>query len=679
LKCTCDINMQPTCNENNVDQPRIEYDDSNCLADTSTICTVSDSIQLSLPESFDDTFSLNGISIAPDRCSNAEIRLLHAQLRESRREVQQLTADRDATFNSLKNLEIAPEFDEKYHNVKRIPAENRSLVQHATFMLYDKLSNHQKEYQQALVKAKNASDIADQQKEKAQNVQILCDQKVSNLEEAVDAANERRSELEEKCKGLQATIIEIQEKGRKFDDLTSQNQDLINETKRLRTIIDQRRVDSEKIIKENICYKDKVKDLNRKVQVLEMDKSFMEKEKCMLLQRVETDEERTKSIESALRDATLKCDTLTMQLGDASLVAKADSEVKAGIEIKRIREESGEELKRYRSQVEASYTRELNILREAKDEATKQNIEDRNNIEKLRQNLENTTTQKDEMLSRLERSLSDCRSDIKVKCIETSRLQLHNEQLEQSNKAIRHELQMLSDQVKVHKTEFTNLEQESLSQRKHFEDEIERKEEQLEMYYQSQIKNTPNRNVQSAGPYSPHLNNQVHFLDKAKQVEKKNSDLQKALTHLKNELSKQVEKTKSYQTKLTSADLKIHSLSKQIKVSEDKQLMENDASNHLVSQIHALKEDLQQARKERDKLGKEFSFLLEKYHQLIEQNRENGYFSASGTTPLRSKRVQKNIQVWTVDSQNKKATPTKMTHHRDSVTMHTTHQASLLG
>lgn len=666
--------MNRGCEKNNKNHQEKDADDEASSTDTSSVCSLSESIQLSLPDSFGDAFSVNGISIAPDKCTKAEVHLLHARLLESTRQVQQLCDDRDASLRVLKNLEVKSIEEEEYHRIKQIPSQNRSLAQSATIILYDKINSHQHEIQIALKKAKNSLDISEQQKQKASNVQILCEQRLDHLQESLDASSERRRELEDKCNTLQATIIEIQEKGRKFDDLSSQSKDMENDIKRLQELIDKQQKEMESRNIENMDMKRKMKDVERNNHSLQMDKSFMEKEKIVLLQRAETAEERTKNIESTLRQTATRCDDLTIQLGNANLNAKTECETKAAIEIKRIREKSEDEIKRYRSQVESSYTREINILREAKSEAVKENVDIKNEIKTLRTNLGNIIAQKDESLNSLQREISECRSDIKVKCIENSRVKLYNEKLEQSKKALQCQVQMLSDQVEVHRNEFTNLEQESLHLRKQLTDEVERKEEQLEIYYQSQINSSKNKGAQSIAPCSSQIN-QIHFLEKAKQLEKKNSDLQKALAHLKHEFNKQTESAKNLQLKLKSADSQIQSLLEQTKVYEEKQAREDGASNYLMNLNQSFKEDLLQARNERDKIAKDFSSLLEKYHHIVERRENVGGYIAS-PLPIRPKN---NVQFWTVDKNmmSKKVTPSKRTtRSSDSIAMHTTHQAS---
>lgn len=640
--------------------------DFSTSVDTSTICTQSESIQLSLPESIDDTISIDGISIALDKCTNAGYRLLHAQLLEWKGRVQQLSYEKDDSLRALRQLDIGTNLKDKYKNIKEIPEAKRTLFHHITVSFYEKLAILQNDFQVALQKSKNAKEIAEQQKEKASNIQILCDQNISNLKSTLDAANERKSELERKCKDLQDTVLDIQEKGRKYEYLNSQNQNLKDENIHLRTVVEQNMKDVENIKVENTKLKVRVNDLERKKQELQMDTSFMEKEKSILTQRAETSESQNKMSESALLQATKKCDELTIQVREAKTAAKAESDAKGAIEIQCIRKEKEDELKRYRTHVEVSFKREVSMLKEGKDEVAQQYIDAKNQIKKLQESLDSVKIQKDMSIQRLERSLCDCRSDVKVKCMETSRLQLVVAKLEESTKVLRSEAQMLSDQVEVHRNEFKALEQESLFQRKQLMDEIERKESQLEIYYQSQVHSSTNNENKSLEAWSPQ-NKQMHFLEKAKQLEKRNLDLQKIITQLKTELKTKVEETKICQSKLNNAEFEIQSILKESKSNEEKVAVEYDTSNHLMSQNQNFKEDLKQARNERDRLSKEYFFLLEKYHLLIGQNVE--------IVPTNPRIKKSNIQVWSFDALTKKATPTKTSNTWDSMTrMHTSYQ-----
>ena len=332
-------------------------------------------------------------------------------------------------------------------------------------------------------RANNASEIAMQQQEKASNSQLLCEQRVSSLEEALDAAKDRHSESRSKVAELQTTVIELQEKGRMFDDVAAQKNTLDDEVIRLRSVIEQKQKEADSFAKKDKDERSKLKDLERTVQTLEMDKTFLEKEKCILTERTERSDECNNKYNHSLRDAVVKSDNLMMQLAEANLSSKSECDKRITREVQRIRSESEKELKSYRNQVEAAFERETKMLREAKTEVVAHCERANREVQRLRHSLEQLTSEKDAKNVELDRSLCDCQSDLKVKCIESSRIHLANEKLEEDLRGCRTELQMITDQVEVHKAEFKNLEKDSIYERKRLTNEIRRKEEQLEMYY----------------------------------------------------------------------------------------------------------------------------------------------------------------------------------------------------
>jgi chromosome segregation ATPase len=656
--------------------------DDSCLSvDVSTLCTrPPESIQLSLPESFDDTLSIHGFTIsAPEKCTSSEIRLLHAQLLELRDQVHLLSKEKNASLNALKNFKITSYFDKEYIEIRKIPPERRSLFHQASLLLYEKLSALRDELQVALEKAQNSEEIARQHEEKASNAQILCDQKTTNLQNSLNAAQERRTEIESKCKDLHTTVLNIQDKSRQFHDLNIQNDHLSQDVTRLRTILDKQQREIEEIRGENATLIANSKLFERTVQELQMDKVFLEQEKSILSKRTETSEEHGNKLKSLLREANAKVDTISVKLGEVHRVVKTDCDSAASVELQRIRDESKNEMHRYRSQVEASYSRELSLLKEAKNEATKECSIAKNETQQLKENLESLTHRKDECVKRLEKSLSDSRSDLKIKCIELSRLQILNENFDQTSQELQNKAHMFSDKVEVHKKQFKCLEQESLAQRKQFMEEIERKEEQLEMYFQAQHIDT---GKQKSTPQHG-SNTQSHFLEKAKLHEKENKDLQKAMNTLKIALKKQTEKVTLHQSQLESTRLTVCSLKEQMKTKEQEVAKENTSSIQLVAKNHSIREDLYQTQMERDRISKEFNFLQEKYHQLIERYAMNNanisptrahtksclhqqekcpstksYISTSTTSST------SNVRFWTFDKENNIAIPRQESNTR---------------
>jgi len=79
-----------------------DENDSNSILGTSTICKACEpSMHLSLPDSFDDSFSdLHGLIPNYPSHAHAEVRLLQAQLFDAQQQINELTLEREANLQS---------------------------------------------------------------------------------------------------------------------------------------------------------------------------------------------------------------------------------------------------------------------------------------------------------------------------------------------------------------------------------------------------------------------------------------------------------------------------------------------------------------------------------------------------------------------------------------------------
>ena len=85
-----------------------------------------------------------------------------------------------------------------------------------------------------------------------------------------------------------------------FDDVATQKKTPDDEVVRLCTVIGLLPAKKDK------DERSKLKDLERTVQTLEMDKIFLEKEKCILTERTDRSDECNSKYEHSLRDAVVK-------------------------------------------------------------------------------------------------------------------------------------------------------------------------------------------------------------------------------------------------------------------------------------------------------------------------------------------------------------------------------------
>ena len=296
-----------------------EKHDSGSNTCISTIYTASESMQLSLPDSFDDNFSTLDVrpNYTPGSLENAEIKLIQAQLYDSQQRIIELRKERE---NALKSIDEAMCMSsEDVETLKSLPFEERTLGQSILLKIHDEVVSNKSKLKTEIEKAANASEIAMQQQQKIANEQILSDQKIAYLKETLDATKDRYSEAKEKIAGLQSTVIELEEKKRLFDSVTKEKKTLVDDVSRLRNLIKEKEKEMEHVDKNYTVVRSKLKDSERLTQTLELEKSFIEKEKQILLQRAEKSEKNAEKMEEFLREAVIKGDRLMVQLAEVNM------------------------------------------------------------------------------------------------------------------------------------------------------------------------------------------------------------------------------------------------------------------------------------------------------------------------------------------------------------------------
>lgn len=608
------VELSQDCNNNNSEE--------KSLNDTPSTDSENESLNLSLPDSFDDTFSaLDGLP-GYIHDENPQIRLLHAQLYESKQRVKNLQDEREHATQFLDgNVQFS---QQDFDSISSHARSKRSLEEMVKLTIYQQVSDKKVEAEKMIQHATNATEIAKQMQENASNMELLCDQKLANMEDALNAAKDRHSEAIEQVTLLQSNTIDLKEKGRMFDDTAETNRRLSDEVNRLRVAMDQKQLEIELFATRDSEAQVTIKNLQRTTQSRGMEKTFLEKEKCMLVERAERAEGAAKALEKSLQDTVTKADNLTVQLSESNLKANTSHESNVTKQVKQARSDCEKEFSAYRTQMEGAFERECRMLKEAKDDVVAQYERASSEIICLRE----CTTQKDARIVELECTVCDVRSDLKVKCIEASRFHLTNENMEKDLAEYRSQQQMMGDELQAHKLAFKHLEKDSTFERQRLHDEIKRKEDQLEMYYQSQMRDLKDT-CSSATPI-----NHLHLLEKSSSLQNKCQGLEDQVKHLRQKLKRQIEKSRSFESKFSTAHLALQDFRQ-----GERPCNQVDAGNSLAESLRA---DNSALRDEHYRLSKDFSHLLTKYFDLVgkmerassdEQHREQG-----GSSNLRSMR-----------------------------------------
>lgn len=534
-----------------------DFDDSDSSSESSLGTNTEGSLQLSLPASF-GAASIN-LGTSP---SAAEVKLLRAQILESRALVKNLISQQKNALQSLSSKFVISQAE--YDAIKCKP--KKSFEESLSVLVFEQVVTKTNELNISVMKLAQTSEMLDERKQHA-----------ASLEEELANEKERRERIEKQVDGLQQRIIDLQEKGRLCDELEAQKDNLNMEIQRLRSMLDQQGVTLNKAIASTEDEKDRIGALKQKLETAELDKSFLVKEKRLLEDRAIRAEDVRKKSDQVIRDLELKVDTLTMELTESNAKLREKKRDFSLHDEEGIKEEFMKEMASHRQSIEAIHAREINTLCEAKSELTKRCERSEEEIERLRSNMTALASEKDRQVIDLERSLSDCRSDLKVKCIESARMGSMIQSLEDELKQSKHKIELLNDQVEAHKAAFSHLEQESIFEHKRLADEISRKNEQLEVYYQTVVPGSKG--------------GETHLLDKSRSLTKRCEELQKKVAYLQGQLKKQSERCALYESKFSEYNETIINVMTRNGTSDSDQKIE--AIMNLLKQTDNIKSDSQ--------------------------------------------------------------------------------------
>jgi hypothetical protein len=256
------------------------------------------STQLSLPESIDDSLTVDGFPIIPNQGSTAEARLYFAQLQESTRIIEKLQMEQRSCLNAIQNG--TPPTDDEFEMFRAKPIDKLTFSELFWKIVYDAVKKHKEQY-----------DLYQQihQHSTLEPPSQLCS----------DTANSsiinRGFDAQIKIQELQSTLQELKakyicsEKSPCINDNMEEMQDIRNFNKDLQQ-------DCEKYQRSLIECQTNIHDLERKIQVLEADNNALQKKNEQYIAKLDQSEDECRMMASNLRDTTDKLNTNSSKRGE---------------------------------------------------------------------------------------------------------------------------------------------------------------------------------------------------------------------------------------------------------------------------------------------------------------------------------------------------------------------------
>lgn len=566
---------------------------------------------LDLPSSFDDTLDLSEIinaegegsgrnakettetrkgakhgNNATNGTQHTEVKLLRSKLNEAATTIKSLRTQIQSAKSSLAELDVDDD-DEKYqhllHLSKLSPEQQRqgqsqsqggglaelSLVDHAALIIHQKVATMRKKLDREKLEAQNTANMAE-----ADMVEAARAKQVT--ERRLETSQKRNEELESTVKHLQDQVIDLTEKGRMYDaacrKAASAEKDLESMRLSLTNYSDQLKESSSKL-----------GDCQQRIQILERDNSYLERERAVLVDRAEASEKKLEDQASQLRETLTNAESMQLQSLKQQESIKSSYDCRLAEETARLRSESEKEI----SLIKTNITAQL-------DQAQKDRV--RSEQAREEQNM---------ALADVERQLSDTQSDIKIKTYENKSLLDTRQRLLDDLSDTKEQLAQLHKDNTSAREELAKLRLETDNERKLLRDEIVKKDEQLEAYLLLELK------VDSSVQAGKHpgsvglLSDPKRRIEQAVMLAKQVAELKRTVASLQTNLRIEKESTAFLKAKLEASEQAVAQL--------------NQPSAYVVRSAKAREEELQQLRKENKTFQTQLASIQNEKRQLSHQ------------------------------------------------------------
>jgi len=300
-------------------------------------------------------------------------------------------------------------------------------------------------------------------------------------------SDRRLKEVEGKVRSLAREADELREKGRAYDEVLARAKNAEQKYDDIRRVAEDQAhalnsaADAEKkVIQKSL-------DGEQQLQLLRMDKAFLEKELAVANERAGRAERDYDGTMEQLRSAMEKRDALVAKLQEVQESGVVDFEERLRREVEAVRIDCRREVEESRSGGREAAERENRILRDAKADARRHAEKVERDLVELRNAhemlvLRHAVVNTEKGGEELERA-----SEIKRVRYENSKLE---GSLEEAKKAIRdNQLQVehFREKVGILQTEYVKLEQVGIAERKNLDEKLNAKNEQLEVYLKAEI------------------------------------------------------------------------------------------------------------------------------------------------------------------------------------------------
>jgi len=366
-------------------------------------------IQLSLPDSFDETFTVNGIPLTEELLMSSKSNNKNINLRlDDASPPSDFSKWIDEEKQRILSLGTDT-YDIDYDRLKYVPKDRMTLVETVALVIHNRLTSETNGQRKEVCRLREQIESLEYELEEARRSKKTMTQRFESLRSELTVSDGRQHELNNKVRELQEKILEFKESERKHGSLKQKSKATEEEIRSFQSQVERH----EKTFRESASAEkatmQKLVESERKLQSITTEKAFLEKEADLLLERVERTEKDYRQCEASLSETNRKYEATVYKAKEREDQSKAEYETKVANEISRAREDCNKEVSQlFKHRIEA-WERENSLLRESRNEVQKELERLRRELNEARETYEKQLTQHSKASSGNERELLEVR------------------------------------------------------------------------------------------------------------------------------------------------------------------------------------------------------------------------------------------------------------------------------
>lgn len=633
----------------------------------STIHSPDDNtVNLSLPDSFDETLTINGMQILDNFGKESQ----QENLQPSKASQQRFN-NKNESYNVKSNwieeeknriLSLAGNspglcggFEYNYERLKFLPKERMTLMDAAAMVIQTRVTKLSGAHRQEVNRLRDQIENLEHELGEVKRSKKALAQRFESLESELIVSNGEKQELNSKMREFHEQTLQYKVIERDYEAMKLK----LKATDDAKDVLHRRVELLEKTLDEATSAGretlQKLGESERKVQSMITERALLQKETDLILERAERLEKDVHQSEGRLSAMRSEYGDAMRKANIAQERAKADWEAKFAQEMSRVRQESGNDVSQlFKHRIDV-WERENMLLRESKKELQNELEQLKRELLGARETYDTQMAQNLKTLSEKEREIievryviyaslhnsiwfhimvyapevinlsPDCmfamlvnRSQLTIKSFEISNLISTQDTMSSEQGRLTQQNENLRNVLASQEREYIKMEHECKAERKNLLNELERKQEQLNEYLyaekQAEMEIASGKDPGKVGQLPDPRRLVQHCLDLARKVgelQKVEETLRIDIVNLKKENEQLQGIKKSYEQLVAASNQPMGSILTTLK----EKTYENQ---HLRAEIKRYKDETQRLTSDKVKFKKEVSNFVQKTKKLEE-------------------------------------------------------------